>query len=121
MGSVSDTFREGAMLLVATADTHLDTWLTALEARINAMSGANSTQANGTISFSVECENAASATYTFKQSVTFDTGVVAAGTALTHCQSVVTALDAFADAVEAASAYTTVTDVSVTASVTMSN
>ena len=120
MARESGSYREGYFATIAAADAGFDSFVTAVDTRLAAIS-TQATQANGSISLSVMCEDAASEQYTFKHSVAFDTGTVAAGTALTHCQSVMTALSALATAVEGASAYTTVKTVDISASITMTN
>lgn len=119
MASESGNFRESHFATIAAADTALDSFFTAVDTRLDAYT-TQATRANGTINLIVTAEDAGGTPYDFKISVRFDTGTVAAGTALTHCQSIVTALDTFADAVEAASAFTTVIEVEADASVTMS-
>jgi hypothetical protein len=121
MARENGSYREGYFATIAAANTAFDTFVTAVDTRLNAASGGQATQANGTITMSVMCEDGSSNQYTFKHTTVFDTGTVAAGTALTHCISIMTALDAMAVAIEAASAYTTVKTVDVTASLTMSN
>ena len=120
MARESGSYREGYFATIAAANTATDTFLTAMDARLQVI-GTAAVSAAGTITFSVTAENAASESYTFKHSVTFDTGTVAIGTALTYAIAVVTALDAMAVATEGASAYTTVTKVDVTANINMSN
>jgi hypothetical protein len=120
MATLTTSYREGTFATIAAADTGLDTWLNALNARIIVLTGGTAaTRSYGTLTFSVKCENAGATEYTFRMSITFDTDVVAAGTALTHSQTVVTALAALATAAEGASAYTTVTDVEAQGNITM--
>jgi len=121
MARENGSYREGYFATIAAANTGFDSFVTAVNTRLNAASGGEATQANGTITMSVLCEDGSSNQYTFKHTVAWDTGTVAAGTALTHCISVMTALDALATAVEGASAYTSVKTVDVSATVTMSN
>jgi len=121
MARESGSYREGYFATIAAGNTAFDTFATAVDTRLNVASGSQATQANGTITLSVLCENAASEEYTFKLTSVFDTGTVAAGLALTHTLAVMTALDACATAIEAASAYTTVLAADITASLTVSN
>jgi hypothetical protein len=121
MARESGSYREGYFATIAAGNTGYDAFVTAVNTRLNAASGGQATQASGSITMSVLCEDGSSNEYTFKHTVVFDTGTVAAGTALTHCIAVMTALGTMATAVEAASAYTTVSTVDVSASVNMSN
>ena len=122
MASLSGNYREGAFATIAAADTGLDAWITALDARFQVIAGGDlATRANGNFALSVKCENAAGDEYTFKHNVTFDTGVQGAGVPDASCITIVTALAALATAVEGASAYTTVVEVMVTGSLSISN
>jgi hypothetical protein len=121
MARESGSYREGYFATIAAGNTAFDAFVTAVNTRLNAASGGQATQANGTITLSVLCEDGASNEYTFKHTTVFDTGTVAAGTALTHCIAMMTALDALGVAAEGASAYTTVLSADITASITMSN
>jgi hypothetical protein len=120
MARESGSYREGYFATIAAANTALDAFLTAMDARLQVIGTAAITAA-GTITMNVVAENAASESYTFKHSVTFDTDTVAIGVALTNAIAVVTALDAMAVATEGASGFTTVTTVDVTANINMTN
>jgi hypothetical protein len=120
MSRESGNYREGYFATVAAADAALDTFVTAMDTRLNVI-GTQAVSSAGTITMNVVAENAASESYTFKHSVTFDTGTVAIGTALTNTTTIITALATLATAVEGASDYTTVTTVDVTANVNMTN
>ena len=120
MARESGSYREGYFATIAAANTALDAFLTAIDTRLNVI-GTQAITASGNITMNVVAENAAAESYTFKHSVTFDTGTVAIGVALTNAIAIVTALDAMATATEGASDYTTVTTVDVTSNVTMSN
>jgi len=120
MAKERGNYREGYFATVAAADAGLDTFVTAIDTRLDAI-GTQAITANGTIGMNVTAENAAGDEYTHRLSVSFDTGTVTAGTALTHTIAIITALGVLATAVEGASDYTTVIEVSATANITMTN
>ena len=120
MARESGSYREGYFATIAAADAALDTFVTAIDTRLDVI-GTQAVRSYGTITMNVTAENAASEEYVHKGSITFDTGTVAAGTALTNTTTIITGLNTFMTAVEGASDYTTVTKVDVTANITMNN
>jgi hypothetical protein len=120
MSRLTGNYKEGAFANVADADAGLDSWITAMDTRFQAIAGGDlATRAYGTFTLNVKCEDGASNIYTFKMSITFDTGTVAVGAPDANCQTVVTNLAALATAAEGASAYTTVVEVEVNGSLTI--
>ena len=119
MARESGSYREGYFVTVAAADTGLDTFVTAVDARLLASSGADAGAINGTITMNALCENAGGTEYTHKASITFDTGTVA--DAIANAILVITALSTLVSAIEGQSDYTTVTSVDVTANFVASN
>jgi len=120
MARESGSYREGYFATIAAADTALDTFVTAIDTRLDAI-GTQAVSSSGTITMNVTAEDAGGDEYTHKGSLTFDTGTVAIGVALTNTSTIITALNALMTAIEGASSYTTVTKVDVTANITMNN
>ena len=116
---LTGSYREGYLATIADGDTALDAYITAMDTRLTAASGSDASAISGTITMNVKCENAGGTEYTHKISLTFATGTVA--DALTNVTTIVTAVDTLMDAVEGASDYTTVTEVEVTATITVEN
>ena len=121
MATENGAFRQGFFATIAAADTAIDSFIDAVAARLLASSGASPTRIVISVSLSVECNDGGGNTYTHRLSFTGDTGTVAAPAPVTNAKAMVTAFDTFADAVEAASTYTTVDEVTVTATVNASN
>lgn len=122
MSSVNGNFQEDMFATIAAADAGLDTWVTALDARLQDLSGGDTaTRARGTIALEVTAENAAGNEYTHKISTTFDTGTQAAGAPDATIQTIITALDTYADAVAAAGDYDAITVVKARASITIND
>ena len=119
MARETGSYRQGFFLTVALADAGIDGFISDLDARLTAVSGSDADSINGTITMNALCENAAGTEYTHKISFTLDTGSVADAKA--NMVTIVTALATFMTAIEANSDYTTVTQVDVTASITVVN
>jgi len=120
MARENGSYREGYFATIAAANTALDTFVTAIDTRLD-VDGTQAVKASGSITMNVLCEDGGGNQFTHKGSITFDTGTVAVGVALTDTIAVITALDAFMTAAEGASAYTTVLKVDVTANISMNN
>ena len=116
---LTGSFREGFLANIAAGNAALDTFITAMDTRLTAASGSDAAGISGTITMNAKCENAGGTEYTHKFSLTFATGTVA--NALANVTTIVTAIDTLMDAVEAQSDYTTVTEVDVTANITVEN
>lgn len=122
MSTLNGTYRDGPFETVALADSALDAWVTVLDTRFQTKAGGDlATRGYGNIGIQMMCEDGAANEYTFRMSITFDTGTVAAGAPDANVQTIITSLTALATAAEGASAYTTVREVDVTGSLTLSD
>ena len=114
MASISGSYRETHIATIAAMITLIDNHLTAENARMVALGGA-ATSITGSLTLTVKAENGASESFSHRITLTINCPTLADTATLTA------ALSVFATAVETESAYTTVTEVEVNMSTTMSN
>lgn len=114
MPTLSGSYQEQNIATIANAITLLDAFLTVQNTRLTALGGA-ATSITGTITLTVRAEDgaAAEATHRIVTSVNCPS--------LADLSTLTAALSTFATAVETESSYTTVTEVDIACSVTMSS
>jgi hypothetical protein len=122
MATYNASLKDGPYSTVALADAAFDAWITLVDARFQVVAGGDlATRAYGSLTANVKCENAGGDSYTFRYTLSVDTGTVAAGAPDANLQTIITSYSGLWTAVEGQSEYTTVTEVNISGSLTFSD
>ena len=119
MARESGSFREDYIASLASLETALVGYATAVDTRLTAASGSDAGTIAANVSISILAENAAATQYSHKCSFTIDTGDVA--DALADFTTLIAALEIFLQAILTESDYTTAKAITVSATITGSN